>query len=64
MDWRTIKEIRFELEFRGYFVESMTDKFIVVSLLKDENKKLFYVYPGVYDGEGKHKVFDLNLKEM
>lgn len=64
MDWREIKEIRFELEMRGYFIEVVTDKYIVVSLLKDENKKLYYVYPGVYDYEGKHKVFDLNLKSV
>ena len=64
MDWKTIKEMRFELEENGFYIEAINDKFIVVSLLKDENKKLFYVYPGVYDGEGKHKVFDLNLKEM
>lgn len=63
MDWRTIKEVRFELELRGYFIESICDKYIVVSLLKDESEKLYFCYPGVYDGEGKHKVFDFNVKE-
>ena len=64
MDWRTIKEMRFELESRGYFIEAINDKCMVVSLLCEDNKYLYYCYPGVRDYEGKLKTFDLNLREM
>ena len=59
-----IFDVKEELMSRGYFIESFNEKVFIVSKLKEDNGKLYYVYPGVYDGEGKHKVFDLNLREM
>ena len=63
MDWRTIKEMRFSLESKGYFVESVNDEYIVLSKLSEDNGKLYYAYSGIYDINGNIKVFDFNVKE-
>ena len=63
MDWRTIKEMRFSLEQRGYFVESINDEYIVLSKLSEDNGKLYYAYSDIYDINGDIKVFDFNVKE-
>ena len=33
MDWRTIKEMRFELEENGFYIEAITDEYMVLSKL-------------------------------
>ena len=63
MDWRTIKRMRFELEAKGYFVESINDEYIVLSKLSEDNGKLYYVYSDIYEINGNIKVFDFNVKE-
>ena len=63
MDWRTIKRMRFELEQKGYFVESINDEYIVLSKLSEDNGKLYYVYSDIYDINGNIKVFDFNVKK-
>ena len=63
MSWRDIKRMRFELEAKGYFVESINDEYIVLSKLSEDNGKLYYVYSDIYDINGNIKVFDFNVKE-
>ena len=63
MSWRDIKRMRFELESKGYFVESINDEYIVLSKLSEDNGKLYYVYSDIYDINGNIKVFDFNVKE-
>ena len=63
MDWRTIKRMRFELEQKGYFVESINDEYIVLSKLSEDNGKLYFVYSDIYDINGNIKVFDFNVKK-
>lgn len=63
MDWRTIKEMRFSLESKGYFIESICDEYIVLSKLSEDNGKLYYAYSDIYDMNGNIKVFDFNVKE-
>ena len=63
MDWRTIKEMRFSLESKGYFIESICDEYIVLSKLSEDNGKLYYAYSDIYDINGNIKVFDFNVKE-
>ena len=63
MDWRTIKEMRFELEENGFYIEAITDEYIVLSKLSEDNGKLYYAYSGIYDINGDIKVFDFNVKE-
>ena len=63
MDWRTIKEMRFELEENGFYIEAITDEYIVLSKLSEDNGKLYYAYSGIYDINGNIKVFDFNVKE-
>ena len=63
MDWRTIKEMRLNLEEKGYFVESINDEYIVLSKLSEDNGKLYYAYSDIYDINGDIKVFDFNVKE-
>ena len=63
MDWRDIKRMRFELEAKGYFVESINDEYIVLSKLSEDNGKLYYAYSDIYDINGNIKVFDFNMKE-
>lgn len=63
MDWRDIKRMRFELESKGYFVESINDEYIVLSKLSEDNGKLYYAYSDIYDINGNIKVFDFNVKE-
>ena len=63
MDWRDIKRMRFELESKGYFVESINDEYIVLSKLSEDNGKLYYAYSDIYDINGDIKVFDFNVKE-
>ena len=63
MDWRDIKRMRFELEAKGYFVESINDEYIVLSKLSEDNGKLYYAYSDIYDINGNIKVFDFNVKE-
>ena len=63
MNWRTIKEMRFELEERGYFVESVNDEYFVISNLKDNDDKMYYVYEGVFETDGKLKIFNSNFKK-
>ena len=62
MDWREIKATRFELEKRGYFIESFNEKCFIISNLKDNDSKLYYVYPNVREN-GMLKIFDFNIKE-
>lgn len=63
MSWRDIKRMRFELEEKGYFVESINDEYIVLSKLSEDNGKLYYAYSDIYDMNGDIKVFDFNVKE-
>ena len=63
MDWRDIKRMRFELESKGYFVESINNEYIVLSKLSEDNGKLYYAYSDIYDINGDIKVFDFNVKE-
>ena len=63
MDWKTIKEMRFELEENGFYIEAITDEYIVLSKLSEDNGKLYYAYSGIYDINGNIKVFDFNVKE-
>lgn len=63
MSWRDIKRMRFELESKGYFVESINDEYIVLSKLSEDNGKLYYAYSDIYDINGDIKVFDFNVKE-
>lgn len=63
MDWRTIKEMRFSLESKGYFIESICDEYMVLSKLSEDNGKLYYAYSDIYDINGNIKVFDFNVKE-
>ena len=63
MSWRDIKRMRFELEEKGYFVESINDEYIVLSKLSEDNGKLYYAYSDIYDINGNIKVFDFNVKE-
>ena len=63
MSWRDIKRMRFELEQKGYFVESINDEYIVLSKLSEDNGKLYYAYSDIYDIYGNIKVFDFNVKE-
>lgn len=63
MSWRDIKRMRFELESKGYFVESINDEYIVLSKLSEDNGKLYYAYSDIYDMNGDIKVFDFNVKE-
>lgn len=63
MSWRDIKRMRFELEEKGYFVESINDEYIVLSKLSEDNGKLYYVYSDIYEINGNIKVFDFNVKE-
>ena len=63
MDWKTIKEMRFELEENGFYIEAITDEYIVLSKLSEDNGKLYYAYSGIYDMNGDIKVFDFNVKE-
>ena len=63
MDWRDIKRMRFELEAKGYFIESINDEYIVLSKLSEDNGKLYYAYSDIYDINGNIKVFDFNVKE-
>ena len=63
MSWRDIKKMRFELEEKGYFVESINDEYIVLSKLSENNGKLYYAYSDIYDINGNIKVFDFNVKE-
>lgn len=63
MSWRDIKRMRFELESKGYFVESINDEYIVLSKLSEDNGKLYYAYSDIYDINGNIKVFDFNVKE-
>ena len=63
MSWRDIKRMRFELEEKGYFVESINDEYIVLSKLSENNGKLYYAYSDIYDMNGDIKVFDFNVKE-
>lgn len=63
MDWRTIKEMRFSLESKGYFVEFINDEYMVLSKLSEDNGKLYYAYSDIYDINGNIKVFDFNVKE-
>ena len=63
MSWRDIKRMRFELEEKGYFVESVNDEYIVLSKLSEDNGKLYYAYSDIYDIYGNIKVFDFNVKE-
>ena len=63
MSWRDIKKMRFELEEKGYFVESINDEYIVLSKLSEDNGKLYYAYSDIYDINGNIKVFDFNVKE-
>lgn len=63
MDWRTIKEMRFELEENGFYIEAITDEYIVLSKLSEDNGKLYYAYSDIYDINGNIKVFDFNVKE-
>ena len=63
MNWRTIKEMRFSLESKGYFIESICDEYMVLSKLSEDNGKLYYAYSDIYDMNGDIKVFDFNVKE-
>ena len=63
MSWRDIKRMRFELESKGYFVESINDEYMVLSKLSEDNGKLYYAYSDIYDMNGDIKVFDFNVKE-
>ena len=63
MSWRDIKRMRFELESKGYFVESINDEYLVLSKLSEDNGKLYYAYSDIYDINGDIKVFDFNVKE-
>ena len=63
MSWRDIKRMRFELESKRYFVESINDEYIVLSKLSEDNGKLYYAYSDIYDINGNIKVFDFNVKE-
>ena len=63
MSWRDIKRMRFELESKGYFIESINDEYIVLSKLSEDNGKLYYAYSDIYDINGDIKVFDFNVKE-
>lgn len=63
MDWRIIKRMRFELESKGYFVESINNEYIVLSKLSEDNGKLYYAYSDIYDINGDIKVFDFNVKK-
>ena len=63
MSWRDIKRMRFELEEKGYFVESINDEYMVLSKLSEDNGKLYYAYSDIYDMNGDIKVFDFNVKE-
>ena len=63
MSWRDIKRMRFELEAKGYFVESINDEYIVLSILSEDNGKLYYAYSDIYDINGIIKVFDFNVKK-
>ena len=63
MSWRDIKRMRFELEEKGYFVESINNEYMVLSKLSEDNGKLYYAYSDIYDINGNIKVFDFNVKE-
>ena len=63
MNWRTIKEMRFSLESKGYFIESICDEYMVLSKLSEDNGKLYYAYSDIYDINGDIKVFDFNVKK-
>ena len=63
MSWRDIKRMRFELEEKGYFVESINNEYMVLSKLSEDNGKLYYAYSDIYDMNGDIKVFDFNVKE-
>lgn len=63
MSWRDIKRMRFELEAKGYFIESICDEYMVLSKLSEDNGKLYYAYSDIYDINGNIKVFDFNVKE-
>lgn len=63
MSWRDIKRMRFELEAKGYFVESINNEYMVLSKLSEDNGKLYYAYSDIYDINGDIKVFDFNVKE-
>ena len=63
MDWKTIKKMRFELEENGFYIEAITDEYMVLSKLSEDNGKLYYAYSDIYDINGNIKVFDFNVKE-
>lgn len=44
MHWRAVKEMRFELENNGYFVNAVYEKFILVTDLNDEYETQYRVY--------------------
>ena len=47
MNWRTIKHIRPLIEKEGYFVEEITEDYILCTHLDDKEEIFYHIYAGI-----------------